>query len=148
MEDLWPDFSEIAPYKTPISIIKEHASKLADKTNYMISADLEKDDITKLIYYFTDNGSIKSLTPPFQYNFYLIAQALDYRYKLFSIGHDIFLYPIYFFDIDKDIINEFYPALDGALSINSETDLLAFLKNIFGAKKTIKVIQALISQVS
>lgn len=148
MEDLWPDLVEITPDKTPISIIKEHASKLADKTNYMISADLEKEDITNDIYLVNKDGRYKVIKAPFQYSFMLIAQALDYRYKLFSIAHDIFLYPIYFFDIDADIISEICPNFEGAISINNETDLLAFLKNIFGAKKTIKVIQALISQVS
>lgn len=148
MEDLWPDFKEIAPDKTPIAIIKEHASKLEDKTNYMVSADLEKDDIIGEIQLYDLDRYKGSVESPFQYTFYLIARVLNYRYKLFSIAHDIFLYPIYFFDIDKDIKDELYPYNKGAISINNENDLLAFLKNIFRAKKTIKVIQALISQVS
>jgi len=148
MEDLWPDFKEIVPEKTPISIIKDHASKLYEKTNYLISAEVEKDDNPGRIHFFDDEGIYKTTSPSFQYSFYLEASALNYRYKLFEIGHDIFLYPIYFFEIDKDIINECFTDKKGAMVINDEEELLGFLKNIFGAKKTLKIIQALRSQAS
>ena len=148
MEDLWPDFKGMAPFKTPISIIKEHASKLEEKTNYMISADVEKDDTLGQISVYDNKVYKDSLRPPFQYTFYLIAEALSYRYKLFCVAHDIFLYPIYLYGIDKDIKDEFYPEQGGAMCINNEKELLVVLKNIFMAKKTVKVIQALLSQVS
>ena len=45
MEDLWPDFKDFAPFKTPISIIKDQASKLENKTNYLVSAEVEQDDV-------------------------------------------------------------------------------------------------------
>lgn len=148
MEDLWPDFGEMAPDKTPISIIKEYASKLQEKTNYMVMAEIDKNDVIRKVSLF-DNGLFKGYeSPPLQYNFYLVAQALNYRYKLFSIAHDIFLYPIYFFEIDKDIEDEFYPDRKGTIKIDNEIDLIDFLKNIFRAKKTIKIIKALIAQVS
>ncbi len=148
MEDLWPDFKEIAPDKTPISIIKEHASNLYEKTNYMVLAEVEKVENLDRIQLYDKGKYLRAISPPFQYNFYLEARALNYRYKLFQIAHDIYLYPIYFYEIDKDIFNELYPDQQGATTINNEIDLLVFLKNIFKAKKTMKIIQALISQVS
>lgn len=148
MEDLWPDFLEVPPDKTPISIIKEYASKLEEKTNFMVSAEVEKEDNIGRIEHW-ENDSFKGyINPPLQYSFFLVAHALNYRYKLFSIAHDIFLYPVYFYEIDKDIKDEFYLEQKNVISIHNETDLLAFIKNVFGAKKTIKIIRALISQVS
>lgn len=148
MEDLWPDFREVSIDKTPISIIKEYASKLEEKTNHMVSAEVEKDDIIAMIQLWENDNYKGHISPPLQYNFYLVAQTLNYRYKLFCIAHDIFLYPIYFYEIDKDIKDEFYPEQKGTIPINNETDLLDFLKKIFGAKKTTKIIRALIAQVS
>lgn len=148
MEDLWPDFKEIAPDKTPISIIKEHSSKLYEKTNYVVSAEIEKEENLERILLFDKGEYSGFVTPPFQYNFYLEAKTLNYHYKLFQIGHDIYLYPIYFYEIDNDILNELFPDQKGTVTINNENDLLEFLKKIFKAKKTIKIIQALISQAS
>jgi hypothetical protein len=149
MEDLWPDFEKMPSEKTPIAIIKEHASKLQDKTNNMISADIEKDDVLNKIYYYANDILKGTVKPDFQYTFYLIAQALNYRYKLFSLGHDVLLYPIYFYDFDKDIKNEVLPGKKAtSIVINNQTDLFEMLKKIFSAKKTIKVIQALLAQVS
>ena len=148
MEDLWPDFKEFSPEKTPISIIKEHASKLYEKTDYGILAEVEKYERLRQIPLFENDKVIGFVTPPFQYNFYIKAQALNYQYKLFKIGHDIYLYPIYFFGIDKDILDELFPNQEGFITIGNETELLSFLKNIFSAKKTLKIIHALISQLS
>ncbi len=91
MEDLWPDFGKMPPQKSPIAIIKEQASKLQEKTNYIVSAEIEKDDDIKQITIY-ESGKVKGFErPPFQYIFYLEAKALNYRYKLLRLSHDIFL---------------------------------------------------------
>jgi hypothetical protein len=104
MEDLWPDFEKTPSVKTPISIIKEQASKLREKTNDLVFADIDKNDkINKIMLLDNDGKFDRYIYPSFQYDFYLEAPGLDYRYKLLSIAHDIFLYPVYFFNVDKDI---------------------------------------------
>ncbi len=148
MEDLWPDFEKTAPEKSPITVIKEQAAKLGDKTNQMVFAEIVKNENTNTFLIFLEPPVKQSMRPPFQYNFYLVAQAISYRYKLFSIANDIFFYPVFFFEIDKDIYNEVFPEKQGALTINNENELLTFLKNIFRAKKTLKIINALMAQVS
>ncbi len=147
MEDLWPNFDEKTSVKPPIAIIKEQASKLRDKTNDMVFADIDKNNKLSKIMQFDINGKFELyICPSFQYSFYLEAPTLEYRYKLLSIAHDIFLYPVYFFEVDKDIRIELNIDEKDAVTINNENELLVFLKNVFTANKTTKIVNALIIQ--
>jgi len=114
----------------------------------------------------------------FNYVFLIVAPALDnYRYKLFTISYGINLYPLAI-DVDRDIRAEILPdareredqirkreslvaqlgtesAIDWEeivdrrrLVAESEDEFVEILKKIFSAKKTKRVIGALLSMIS
>lgn len=81
----------------------------------------------------------------FRYGFYIVAPALgNYRYKLFTIQHDVNLYPVKF-TTDEDIKNEIYPDKN-TISAGSEKEFLEILKKIFQSKRTKQIIGSLLSQ--
>src|SRR5881296_859505 len=77
--DLW---GEIQPpdVRTPVSILREQAALLGQKTKNLVEASVET----------TSSGGT------FYHTFKLVAPALDnYTYQLFRIRHGIQLYPVY-----------------------------------------------------
>lgn len=131
MIDLWPDDIGYTKLKAPVTILMEQASLLGKKTQNLVEAKIGRDEAFE----------------EFCYNFYLVAPALgNYRYKLFTIFHDIQLYPVKI-NIDSDILEEVSPGTEGQLSAESEDDFLDILRKIFGAEKTRSLIYALLAQV-
>jgi hypothetical protein len=81
-EDLWPqDFGAIEDIETPATILRKQASLLGEKTSNLVEAEVA----TKV----DEEGRLT-------HTFYLVAPALGgYRYRLFTIWHDMRLYPLY-----------------------------------------------------
>ncbi len=90
VESLWPVFQKIK-INTPISILREQASELGKSTNNLVEARVNQVD---------------SSTVMIKYNFEFIAPALGgYRYRIFSIEHDIRTYRVVF-ECDEEIYME------------------------------------------
>lgn len=138
MRDLWPE--EIGPIpdlKAPVTILREQASLLGKKTNNLVEAEVMQLE------------SAISEESEFNYAFLIVAPALDnYRYKLFTISYNINIYPVTI-SVDGEIRAEINPAdSEGKLLAESEGEFVEILKKIFSAKKTKKVIGALLSMIS
>ncbi|MCX7015722.1 MAG: hypothetical protein NTW86_24745, partial [Candidatus Sumerlaeota bacterium] len=90
MEDLWPDKIGTELPKPPVQIVKEQAALLGERTRNVVCAEVLP---------------VETETPyEFSYGFFIVGPALgNYRYRLFSILHDIDLYPVRF-DVDRDIL--------------------------------------------
>jgi hypothetical protein len=138
--DLWPKFDETSRVRSPVIIMKEQAALLGKKTNNIVK------------------GFVLSSSPArtgFTHDFYLLADELDgYRYKLFSIFHDIDLYPVQF-EVGMDLANELrhrYIIEESRMgeeikySVENEKDFISFLGSIFSSKRTIKIVNVLLSQ--
>jgi hypothetical protein len=145
MIDLWPDELTAVDQRTPLTILKEQASLLGDKTQNIVIAELE--DVSG-----TGPWSLTVKGTPFKYGFLLTCPALGhYRFRLFSIGYDIDMYPVYF-DLDSDVTEELIeethlePGTNGALQASNEKEFTEILKRIFSSKKTLRVIRALLTQ--
>jgi hypothetical protein len=119
--DLWPaDISVLPELRTPVTILREQASILGEKTNNIVEAEVRSQG---------DKNS------QFIHSFFLLAPALDnYRYQLFTATHKVELYPI--------TINFFQTQFQAS----NEEKLIEILTKIFADEKTKKVIQALIAQ--
>ncbi|MBL8205930.1 MAG: hypothetical protein JNM09_16970 [Blastocatellia bacterium] len=122
--DLWPtsiDIDKLPDITTPISILKEQASLLGQKTKNIVEAEVKSTD--------AGNGRISV-------SFNLVAPALNkYRYQLFQITHHgIELYPV-----GLSFSNRSYTA-------NSPEQFIEHLKKILADEKTKSVIQSLIAQ--
>ena len=122
--DLWPDDIGNAPgLFAPINILREQASLLGGKTQYLVVAEVE-----------TDYTALSGL----QHSFYLVAPALKhYRYLLFRVKQEA----TQFYPLEV----EFLP-LDKKFTANSEFDFPEILKEIFANEKTKEIIQILIAQ--
>jgi len=139
MLDLWPADISHSRMRAPVTILKEQALLLDDKTKGVITASVKRlvdDDKEKNI---TDNNL-------FQYEFFIIAPSLaDFHYRLFTISHGIELYPI---DIkfDEYSKHDFADNNNEERHVNSERDFIDALRIIFTSKKTRKVIHAMLAQ--
>ncbi|MEN8221399.1 MAG: hypothetical protein ABFS56_34690 [Pseudomonadota bacterium] len=119
--NLWPDDIGISSLRAPVTILREQAGFLSDKTLHIVE------------------GAVRTKTSDenkFLHTFYLEAPALDrYRFYLFSIEHDTNFYPL-------NILSE-----EGqSIVAKSEDDFTTQLADLFASEKTKKVIHALIAQ--
>jgi len=139
MLDLWPADISHSRMKAPVTILKEQALLLQDKTQGIIHAKVRRLNEIPEQDHSQNNER-------FTYEFYLRAPAIgDYEYSLFNITHGIELYPIEF-TLDKEIKHEFNPLDTDMYVTRSERDFLELLRKIFSAKKTRKVIHAMLAQ--
>ena len=119
--DLWPDDIGVSNLRAPVTILREQAGFLSDKTLHIVE------------------GLVKSQTSDenkFLHAFYLEAPALDrYQFYLFSIEHDTDFYPV-------KILSEG----QSSFVAKSEEELMTQLANLFSSEKTKKVVHALIAQ--
>jgi hypothetical protein len=121
--DLWPqDFGTSGPVP-PVAILRGQAAALAERTKGLVTAEVRN--------WSEDPGR-------FCYAFELIAPALDdYRYRLFTIDHDINLYPV---ELRAPVIRpETYRAA------NPE-EFAAVLKEVLSRDETLRVVRSLIAQ--
>jgi hypothetical protein len=146
MVDLWPaDLVQPLEQKAPVTILREQATLLGQKTSNLVEGRVVE--------------GTTQLPGLFVYSFQLIAPVLkNYSYRLFSIRHDINLYPLQV-SLDDDLVDEVFGDRkkeillpDGSESImidrtvSSEEEFLEALSKIFGASKTRHIINALIAQ--
>jgi hypothetical protein len=143
MIDLWPNELSTVDQRSPLTILKEQASLLGEKTQNIVIAVLEDAPLV---------GSWLPKNYPFKYGFLLTCPALShYRFRLFSIAYDIDIYPVRFHldsDVAEEIIEETHVELgmNGNLQASNEEEFIEILRRIFSSRKTVRVIRALLSQ--
>lgn len=124
--DLWPDLeqSQVIP---PIAILREQAAALGKKTNYLLQGRV-------------DTRTVRG--GRFVHSFYIVAPTLDdYTYELFSIEHGADQYPV---------LAPPFPA--GPLPrtmerMESEKELLEYIRDVLNSDKAKKVVGSLLAQV-
>jgi len=138
MIDLWPqDLQADERQRAPVTILKEQASLLGQKTRNLLEAEVRqraaRQGFSLDVFFF---------------DFYLVAPALGhYRFKLFSAWHDIRFYPL-FVQLDEDLEREVCHKGEREVRVDSEEEFLQILRKIFASQKTRGVIQALLAQVA
>jgi len=128
--DLWPtEIGAETSIVTPLAILRNAASQLGERTQQLIIGDVSQE----VIY-----GS------KFRLHFFIEAPTLDhYRVKLFSVEHDI--------DGFYPCIGRFSPGKighpnDADVELASEKDLQDWLKSVFSAPRTMKLVNTLLQQ--
>ena len=120
--DLWPDDITVSTPTAPVTILRQQAARLGQRTKNLVEAEVR-------------SQPSKKRGDHFEHGFYLVAPALDnYQFLLFSIDHPIDFYPITI-TIRK-----------GFIEVDSEQKFAEELKKIFATEGTKRVISALISQ--
>src|SRR5882757_7771035 len=113
--DLWGKFQAEA-VRTPVAILREQAALLGKKTQNVVEARV-------------DSGSSGI---GFYHSFNLVVPALDeYTYQLFTIRHDVDLYPI---------------RLDDGNHAKNEQEFTDWLGRKLSAPDTLRVVQNLLAQ--
>ncbi|HEX8197714.1 MAG TPA: hypothetical protein VF571_16095 [Pyrinomonadaceae bacterium] len=126
-EDLWGDISVDRGIKLPVTILKEQATILGEKTNKILEAKvypLGMSDKERVGYYLN-----------------IIAPALsNYKFEVLSIDHPaLFVYPL----------NLHYKTHEGAWTSSvckDETEFISKLKEVLSSEIVHKVIASLIAQ--
>jgi hypothetical protein len=140
--DLWPDDIATKRVRAPITILREQAAVLGQKTRNLVQGDVV-------------NNQRMSTNEYFVYDFYIEAPTLDnYSYKLLSVYHHISLYPLEI-NVEESIFQEVLSDLnvgqneagEPTIFVDSEEGFVEALRLIFRADKTMRVITALLSQV-
>ena len=125
--DLWPDLeqSQVIP---PVAILREQAAALGKKTNYLLEGRVQTANV----------GEGK-----FRHIFSIDAPALDnYTYDLFWIEHGADQYPVAAPSLlPKDV---FGPVTK---TIQSQDDLVDYIRRVLNSEKTKKVVSSLLAQV-
>ncbi len=143
MIDLWPSELTTVDQRSPLTILKEQASLLGEKTQNIVIAVLE---------YIPPAGGWRENNSSFKYGFLLTCPALgNYRFGLFSVAYDINMYPVSFV-LDSDVADQlleethFELSENGTFKASNEEEFTGILKCIFSSRKTVRVIRALLSQ--
>jgi hypothetical protein len=137
MLDLWPTDIINTRVRAPLTILKEQAILLQQKSNGVINAQVKRIKTQ-------DQLSIEK--GYFLYEFVVVAPVLlSYEYRLFTISHEIELYPITI-ETDEIIARELGNLNNDPVIVKSETDYIEQLRKIFCTKKTKKIINAMLAQ--
>jgi len=153
MENLWPDNIAVTEKKAPVTILREQASMLGEKTQNIVIGQVQELPYQeeKFLAFLLPELDIQNQESKqefrFYYGFYIVAPSIgNYRYKLFTILYKIDFYPI-IIRVDDDIKNEISSGNARQISANSEEEFSELLKRIFHSQKTKKIIGAILSQV-
>jgi len=137
MLDLWPTDIINTRLRAPITILKEQAILLQQKSNGVIKAQVRR---------IRNNEEVNEEKGHFLYEFVVIAPILQaYERRLFTISHEIELYPIAI-ETDEIIAREMGDPGNEAIQVKSEPDYIEQLRRIFCCKKTKKIINAMLAQ--
>lgn len=122
---LWPEEFGTMTEVPPVAILREQAALLGEKTRNIVEARVRT----------TTAGEGR-----FVHGFELVAPILDdYIYPLFSVSHDIRLYPL--------TLEVFGPERSSTSTrVASQEELVSCLRDVFAAPHTRAVMQALITQ--
>lgn len=149
MIDLWPKEIDFTQVKAPVTLLKEQAALLGQRTKNLLEAEVELYDggFNYLITNLADKVFGKGKSQFFHYAFYFIAPTLNnYHYRLFVMSYDIRLYPL-IIDIDDDIRLEIQNSTADVLVANSEQEFVELLRKIFNASKTKRIMQSILAQI-
>jgi len=127
--NLWPEDIAVTDAVAPVSLLKEQASLLGDRTKNLVEGRVTP-GVGKSVALMLEGG--------FTYDFDIVAPALNnYRYRLFSVSHGVEFYPLV---IDAP------PFSVAELHVENEEEFLKTLEAIFSSDKTKRIISSLIAQ--
>ncbi len=117
--DFWPANIAESNLITPITILKEQAALLGEKTRQLVKGEVVTQTTgTLLVHYF-----------------YIVAPTLNYRFELFNIEHHVNFYPLVL------------RYLNNTTSLSTEAAFKTKLKEILASQHTLNVVHSILAQV-
>ena len=133
MIDLWPEDIQTVRVKAPVTILKEQAAFLGQRTKNVVTAEV----VLR-----------QGVTTAFRFSFYIVGPAIgNYRYRLLTVSYSPPFYPLTL-DPAPGILMELYPDTsqgEALVIINSRNEFLAVLRKVFSASKTLRVVRAILA---
>jgi hypothetical protein len=117
--DLWPDNIADSHLTTPVTVLKEQAALLGEKTRQLVKGEVVTQATGNLFVHY----------------FYIVAPTLSYKFELFTLSHGVNFYPLVM------------RYLNNTTSLRSESDFKDKLKEIFAAQHTVNVVHSILAQV-
>jgi hypothetical protein len=117
--DLWPSNIADSDLVTPVSILKQQAALLGEKTKQLVAGEVTSQATGNLFVHY----------------FYLVAPTLSYRYELFHVTHGVNFYPL----------NVLY--LNTTTQTKSEPEFKDKLKEILSAQHTLNTVHSILALV-
>ena len=158
---LWPEDIAITEGQVPpVAILKEQGSLLGQRTKNLVTGRVTTDQEAGTE---EDRGSRHA----FRYGFDLVAPALGYRYRLFSISHGVDFYPLTIHGLafprkavrsrEEAVTNKRSlaeraklkgqkPGPQSEQTVDNEEEFLQALTTVFSSEETKRVISSLIAQ--
>jgi len=118
--DFWPDDIGLSELRTPVSLLREQAAALGEKTKNVVTGEVTSNSQGEL----------------FLHALFLVAPAINYRYQLLTIRHPLVFYPMAVTT----------PGSSSWITVGSEEGFVAWLKSVLASDNTKRVVQALIAQ--
>jgi len=120
--DLWPSDLGNTDMVAPVAILREQASALGKKTNYVLSGEVET---------HSSGGTISHFL-------YIVSPSLDnYKYEVLRVRHEVVFYPVHVRSDDAGLFEK---------EAKNEEEFIQLLKIIFSSEKLKRVINSLIVQ--
>ena len=120
-DDLWPQNIGESNLVTPVSILKEQAALLGDKTSQLVKGEV--------VTQGTGNNFI--------HHFYIVAPTLSYRYELLQVTHGVTFYPL---TLKR-------PFETTAPMLPNEDAFRQSLKQVLASPQTLNVVHSILAQV-
>ncbi len=117
-EDLWPGNIAESNLVSPVTILKEQAVLLGEKTKQLVQGEVDTQAVGNMI----------------THRFSIVAPTMNYRYELLKISHQVAFYPLTLHFLSST-------------SVPSEADLKENLKRIFSSQHTLNVVHSILAQV-
>jgi hypothetical protein len=118
-DNLWPENIADSNLTTPVTILKEQAAVLGEKTRQLVKGEVVTQTTGNLFVHY----------------FYIVAPTLSYKFELFTLSHGVNFYPLVM------------RYLNNTISLSSESDFKDKLKEIFAAPHTLNVVHSILAQV-
>jgi hypothetical protein len=117
-DDLWPANIADTKLTTHITILKQQAALLGQKTQQLATGEVTTQTTGNL----------------FVHSFRIVAPTLSYRFELFQASHGVSFYPLTVRHLNQPIM------------VSSETEFRDKLKEIFASQATLNVVQSIVAQ--
>ena len=122
IKDLWPSEFGYEDLTPPVTILRQQATILGQKTRNLVEGDV-----------VTSSSSAGY----FAHTLYLVAPAMDgYRHCLFTVSHEVAFYPLHVVKCGAST----------TVLCSNEAEYLEALQTVFAEEQTRKVVSALIAQ--
>lgn len=137
--NLWPDDTAVCTLRAPVTILREQAKFLGDKTQHVVEGLVESQFLGEPD--FLDGHTVAESPSRFsRHFFYLIAPALGgYHYLLFYIQHPTSVfYPLKIFPRGEQNSKP--------ITVESEEKFTEILTHLFAHEETKRIVRTLIAQ--